>query len=455
MLDLATLVAPDITSRIFTSIVIEVVVKKGFPYCVKRFEDVIKDRSIIDLIKNRLAGQWDQETMESIKDKFDFKAKNDPAFAQSIQNISIDHKKNQESILSESIKRNDEITETNALIELGKIYLSYGYDDKAEKMFEDAISILKNRGDKLRESIALGNIGLSYQMQKNYDRSQINYQGAIRTLDDLIASGSREFEDNAENTKANVLYNLGNVFFRKNDFERALTSFDEARMIFQNSNDQCGESRSLINAAMACEKLNLNERALLNYEQSLKNIGPDNKYLQDLARLNKSILLARLNRLNEAYSLFESILYSIRDCDEEDIAKPLHLNMGIVSMRLGWFEKSEPSFLECLRLRKDLKDNPDDAKALANLGYIYLNQKKYPKAIEVYENALVIFKAIESHDDECTLLYNLGIAYYNLWCAERKDNQLSMAKNCWNEAMPWLPPDSEKRRQIESWLLAL
>jgi tetratricopeptide (TPR) repeat protein len=445
-----------IANSIFTSIISKVIYEKGFPYFFEIYKDTIKDNYLINSIKNILVCTWDQQAMESIKDKIDYKTEKDPVFAEKIRTIFFDYKKDQEFILDDSRRNRDHVRETGALIELGKIYSSYGYNAKAAEMFEEARTLLKNKGNKLSEGIALGNIGLFYQMQKNDDMSQVSYLEAIRTLDDLIGSNNPKSNGEAEISKAHILYNLGNIFAKQDDFDKAITSFEVALKIFQKYNDRSGESKTLINAGNAYSKLNQNERALANYEQSLKSCQETKDlYLENLTQFNKAILYASMNRLAEAHAVFKSILPFFQECGDEEVIKTTHINMGIVSMKLGIFDSSEESFLESISLCKELHDNLGEARVLANLGYIYLNKNMFSRAIKVYEGARMIFQTNACHHDEGIVLKNIGLTYYCQWKTENQDSQLSSAKNYWMKAIAILATNSAERLEVEKWLQAL
>ena len=58
-----------------------------------------------------------------------------------------------------------------------------------------------------------------------------------------------------------------------------------------------------------------------------------------------------------------------------------------------------------MKLLVEVRNNPDDARAHANLGYAYYETGKYKEAIKSYKQAIRI------NPDYAMAHYNLGLAY--------------------------------------------
>ncbi|HKB17294.1 MAG TPA: tetratricopeptide repeat protein, partial [Planctomycetota bacterium] len=69
---------------------------------------------------------------------------------------------------------------------------------------------------------------------------------------------------------------------------------------------------------------------------------------------------------------------------------------------------------ECLALARELGDRPGEARALGNLGNVYLDLEDYPKAREHYEKALALARELGDRRGEANALGGLGSVYFSL-----------------------------------------
>ena len=89
---------------------------------------------------------------------------------------------------------------------------------------------------------------------------------------------------------------------------------------------------------------------------------------------------------------------------------------------------------------KQIKDNPDDKAAYANLANLYLLHNKTAKAIPAYQEAII-------HDGENPKLFAaLSIAYLH-------QSKFSMAKAMANQAI-LISPDMEQAKKIQQYIEA-
>lgn len=122
----------------------------------------------------------------------------------------------------QSLGHEIEISETLSVI--GQIYYATGNFDKALEYFSTSYDIAKSLGDDKKIINGLSWLALIYDEQKNeHEKALEVYNEAL-----MIADSA-----NLSESKAEVLKNLGKLYFRQNNFDKAAESFELSLKIFE------------------------------------------------------------------------------------------------------------------------------------------------------------------------------------------------------------------------------
>ena len=232
---------------------------------------------------------------------------------------------------------------------------------------------------KLQDSASLSEFekftGLSWYFKGVYDSAAVYYYKALDIL--------RIHKDLSK--KAGVLNELGKLYRKTRDLDRALQMYDEAFAIYKSVNNKDGMATILNESGVVFEyKENYNE-AIKRYTSSLE----------------------------------------IREKMNDQVGKSYSLNFigGVYTLQKKYVE-AEKYLLQSLDIRKKLKDSFSIALSYGDLGFMYKEQGNYTKAIEQYglSNALAIkmeFADLQlSNYKELAIIaekkgdYALSLAYY-------------------------------------------
>lgn len=223
----------------------------------------------------------------------------------------------------------------------------------------------------------------AYLKEKDYDKASEHLSKAIRLapLDpDLYLLQGIYYEDTGNIGMAIASYerllkiipnssrannNLGEIYFKKGDFNKAELFFKRAiefsPLLFE----------PYLNMAKLYAKNNEINRALSFYKQAME-LNPDNSEpFVNLAKIyfNKGDFKSAEDVLNRA----------LTSGHREETVLVL---LGIVNGELGFNTKADYYFKEVLRL------GPKSEEAMLNIGVFYANQGQFNKAIEIWQEAL-------------------------------------------------------------------
>ncbi|MBD2293196.1 tetratricopeptide repeat protein [Anabaena sphaerica FACHB-251] len=188
-----------------------------------------------------------------------------------------------------------------------------------------------------------------------------------------------------DSNKASLLFELGNLLYSANEYETAITFYEQELKI--KPDDHFG----WYNRGHALLNLGNNEEAILSYEQALK-IKPDDHY----AWYNRGNALRNLGNNEEAILSYEQAL-KIEPDDPY-----FWYNRGNALRNLRRNEEAILSYDQALKIK------PVDSYTWNNRGIALRNLDRYEEAILSYEQALKI-----KPDDHYTW-YNRGIALRKL-----------------------------------------
>jgi signal transduction histidine kinase len=178
-------------------------------------------------------------------------------------------------------------------------------------------------------------LGMTWYFKGTYDSAALYYYTALDILK----------KTDAPRIKAGVLNELGKLYRKTRDLDRALQMYDEAFAIYKKLSDE-------------------NDMATI-----LNESGVVFEYKEDYA---------------EAIKRYKNSL-TIREKLNDVAGKAYSLNFlgGVYTLQKNYVE-AEKDLLKSLELREQLKDSFSIALSYSDLGYMYKEQANYTKAAEQY-----------------------------------------------------------------------
>ncbi len=258
-----------------------------------------------------------------------------------------------------------------------------------DKSPEQAVTLLKSvleetEPDKYPEirALALKTMGLAQSQLKNYRQSMEYYELALslyRELDDLDGIAS-------------ILNNMGVLFERKGELDKALKKYSEASDLFSKNEDSKAKlTIALSNMGIIYYNLGRMDLALDYLSQALKN----SEALKDSAGIAPSLnnignIYLSLKDYKTALTFYEraaainKILLNTYDLTA------VYNNIGDVKLNMGNIKEALHYNQLSLELATKNEDSDGMISSLLNMGKIFIKIKEYQQASDNFTEALRI-----------------------------------------------------------------
>ena len=255
--------------------------------------------------------------------------------------------------------------------------------------------------------------------------------------------GNREREGMA-------LGNLGVTYRQLGEPKRAIEYFEQHLAIARETGDRRDEGQTLGNMGYAYADLGEPRRAIEYYEQHLaiaRETGDRRGEGQALASLGNAY--ADLGEPRRAIEYFEQVLAIAQETGDRRGEGQALGSLGIAYLQLGEPRRAIEYYEQDLATARETGDRRGEGQALGNLGsaYEYLGELK--RAIEYYEQLLAIARETGDRRGEGIVLWNRALAFDELG---RRQEAISGAKAALEIFEQIEAPNAEMvRRALEDW----
>lgn len=302
---------------------------------------------------------------------------------------------------------------------IGAVYEALDDDRKAFKYYEDALAAARKANNSDLIATNLFNTGAIYHRTFNqYEKALSLFEESLRTF--------RELGD--KKSTAIVLFNMGKALNSLGRYDRSLSVLNESLLINRELKDQQGiaGSLNLIGNVYA---------ALGQYDKPLA-------YYQEALRLNKQInnqpeIATTLRNMGDVYSDLVERDKAITYYQEAlDIQKKHNLsfdmaitytNIGALYKELDQYDKALFHYEESLKISRDLDNSAMIATNLNNIGNVYASLGKSDTALSYYLQSLKLDKQLNRPQKIAVTLNNIGMEYFRLGLYEKALSSLNDA----------------------------
>ncbi len=238
----------------------------------------------------------------------------------------------------------------------------------------------------------------------------LRQQEDLLWLSEIALSAARKTRNTAATTTA--LRWRGTAYAGLRRFNEAITCFQDALAICQETGDRNGEGRILNNLGSAHQEMRQFENAIAWYKDALAICKEtDDRLGQGRTLSNLGLAHSELRRFDEAITCHQEAL-AIRQEAGDRLGQGRTLsNLGLAHSGLEHFDEAITCHQEALAIFRQAGDKYAEGHVLANLGVAYSGKRQFEQAIAYYQNALVRFRQIGDHHEEGLVLNNLGSAY--------------------------------------------
>jgi predicted ATPase/class 3 adenylate cyclase/uncharacterized protein HemY len=285
----------------------------------------------------------------------------------------------------------------------GLLRRNQGDYSKAQKLFEEGLTV--SRQNKYKQSIAnsLNGLGKLSDEKGNYEEAHKFYQESLEL----------GLEMNDKYSVAVSLNGLGIVALSEGNYLQAQNFYTESLAIRREIKDIRGIANTLHNMGMIADELGNYEQAQEFYEESLKlryELNDKHGITGSLNGLGK--LAQGHGNFELAQKFFEESLTLKREIgDKAGIVASLN-NLGIIATDRGNYEQSQKFYEESLALSREIIDKHGIAASLNNLGYLAFNQNNFDQAQQFHEESLAIERKMGKKAGIANSLHSLGIVTF-------------------------------------------
>ena len=296
----------------------------------------------------------------------------------------------------------DQRLESQVLNDLAGVYVATGQPQKALTLYEQALPIRREVGERAGEATTLNNMGEVYRITGQPQKALTLYEQALPI--------TREVRDRAR--EATILNNLAVVYADTGQPQKALTLYQQALSIHREVGNRTMEATTLNNLGGVYRATGQPQKALTLYEQALSIMREVSNRAGEATILNNLVgIRDALGQPQEALTLYEQALSITREVrDRAGEATTLN-NMGEVYRDTGQPQKALTLYQQALSIHREVGDRVGEATTLNNLADVYRATGQPQKALTLYEQALSIMREVSNRAGEATILNNLAVVY--------------------------------------------
>ena len=273
---------------------------------------------------------------------------------------------------------------------LGAVYLSIGEYEKAREYLEKSLAIQTEIGDRSGEATSYTNLGVMYKSVGEYEKAREYLEKSLAIQTEI---GDR-------NGEASSYGNLGVMYKSVGEYKKAREYLEKSLAIQTEIGDRSGEASSCTNLGAVYSSIGEYEKAREYLEKSL------------------AIQTEIADRRGEASS---------------------YTNLGLMYQSVGEYDKAVDYWQKSLAIARDIGNRQIVATSLVDLGAKFLSLGKYSKANEYNKKALAIFTEIGYREGEASVCVNQGAveqAVGNLIKAKKYfDKALAIGKEIGSRAL--------------------
>jgi tetratricopeptide (TPR) repeat protein len=303
----------------------------------------------------------------------------------------------------------DEWTQSLVYSGLGNSYRMLDDYTNSHKYFTKALEIVRKREDHYREAWILQRIGRVLTLQYHYNDAIDCLKESQNLLKNLNTSNLDESK--LALIKAKIEGDLGYIYRKMNDLERAIQHFDKAKAIFDEAKDEVNlcwimEKQSGINLIRG-----LFDEAIGGYENILEILDSEGIYKgEDVINVifNDSYLVYGV--FKEGFLNYKNYFKDINNKIKNSIKGKALRNLGDIHRRKGDFKIAIDYLNKSLEIL-ELDDLDQRGQSLCLLGMVHCSNLDFGLTNDCLIKANDIFKGIGEDYLRGWCLTQLGILY--------------------------------------------
>jgi len=288
---------------------------------------------------------------------------------------------------------------------VASIFLDITNFKKSIEYFERSIEIAELMGDRIAQSMSIGNLGRVYAISGTFKNAIECHRKSLKIAKKI----------GYETGEMKSYTNLGGVYHSLGDLETAIEYCKKALEVAIRIGDKIEESASYGNLGHICSDLGDFRKAIDYYDRSLRMhqvLG--NKMDESSSYIGLGNVYSRLTyfeRALECYAKALKIALQIGNRVQEGV---IYENLGTTYLMKGDFELGTENYLRSLEINREIENKQGESSCYLGLGNIYFCLHDFEKAVEYYEKSLSIAEQIGNEKGKSLGYIGLGNVYSGL-----------------------------------------
>lgn len=300
-----------------------------------------------------------------------------------------------------------------ALNIMGEVYYSFGELRKSIEMFDFALPLWTQAGDRGGQALALLNLGYSYSDLGSPQLASEYFQRSLALAQSV----------NDRRGTALAQTGLGGTYSTLGEEQLALNLHRQAADHFRAIGDKQGAAAALNGVASAYYDLSEHQAAFDNYFEALRLYESVSN--RDRVALNKFLvgrILYKMGQTERAFTYFQESLGLSREVGDRVVEGHALQGLATTYFAHGDAARSLAQLDAALKLYRQGGNLRSQAYALNDIGHVYAASPDLTKALASYAEALPLMR--ETHD-----LRGEALTLFNTAKAELDGGNLSAARS--------------------------
>jgi len=303
---------------------------------------------------------------------------------------------------------------------IGAVYEALDDDRKAFKYYEDALTAARKANNRDLIATNLFNTGAIYHRTFNqYEKALSLFEESLRLFRAL----------NDRKSGAIVLFNMGKSLNSLGRYDRALSVLNESLRINRELKDQQGMAGSLNVIGNVYANLGQYDKPLAYYQEALQINRRLNNFQEIAVGLrNIGDAYSDLVERDKAFTYYQEALDIQRKRKELRFDMVITLtNMGALYKGLDQYDKALSHYEESLKISRELDNTAMLATNMNNIGNVYASLGKSDTALSYYQQSLKLDRKLNRPQRIAVTLNNIGMEYFRLGQYEKALSSLNEA----------------------------
>ena len=296
----------------------------------------------------------------------------------------------------------DRIGEAAAYESLGAVFSSLSEYDRAKENFGKALAISIEIGDRATEARCYGNLGTVFISLGEYHKAKECIEKALRINIDI---GDKKGQ-------AGDFLNLGNIFLFRGDYDNAKEYLEKSLAIRIETGDTEEEAGCYGQLGIVFQYLSECNKAKEYIEKALTiNIEVGNRRGEAANLANLGNIFESCGEYDKAKEYLEKALAIGIEIGDKAGEGSCYENLGTVFQSVNEYDRAKKYYGKALAIRREIGDRKGEAANYTNLGTMFGIRHEYEEAKNNFDKALAITVEIDDRAGEACCYGNLGPIY--------------------------------------------